>query len=496
MPLSLSRYRAYIYPVLLLLAACVTYLSFYGEPRALFWDENYHIASAQKHIDGVMYMEPHPPLGKMLMAVSETVLGTNQERDKSAFNGTDYLDGDNLPSDMSFYGFRLPSSLLMALSVLFLYGTLSRLCGNRHIAAAFSCLLIFDNALVIHARAAMLEGIQLFFILAAVYYTVRIITNPAPIRLRHYALLGVLIGLAIAVKINASILLLLFVFVYGVDQWPAIQQWRWRSLFLRLFQSVPAGVLPMLAVIGAVFYLHIGMGTELAPHSQYKASPAYLTHIRQGETWSPAAFKVGMQDHWRYMSEYADGVPRLDVCKPGENGSSAVGWPLGTKTINYRWSKHTVDGVTKVRYHTLVPNPVVWFSVAIGVVLSLGLIISRVVYQQPVADRRLFYWISAFTTLYISYMLVILQIERVMYLYHYLVPLVFGMINLALVCSYLFRHEIQLNRRHLWINLTAFVALVFTAFILLAPFTYSWELTEGQFNARNWFDYWKLELVR
>src|SRR5690606_12936153 len=125
----------------------------------------------------------------------------------------------------------------------------------------------------------------------------------------------------------------------------------------------------------------------------------------------------------------------------------------------------------------LVPNPVVWFSVAAGVVLSLGLIISRFVYQNPVADQRLFYWIAAFTTLYISYMLAILQIERVMYLYHYLVPLVFGMINLALVFSYIFRTEILANRRHLWINLGAFVLLVFTVFMIFAPFTYSWELT-------------------
>lgn len=496
MPLSLTTYRHLVYPALLLIAACVTYLSFYGEPRALFWDENYHIASAQKHIDGVMYMEPHPPLGKMLMAASETLLGANHGKDKSAFNSTDYIQGEDLPDQMSFYGFRLPSSVLMALSVLFMYGILRRVCGNSHIAAAFSCLLIFDNALVIHARAAMLEGIQLFFMLAAVYYCVRVITGPRPVHLRHYALLGVLIGLAVAVKVNAAILLLLFVFLYGVDQWPAIRQWRWLPLIKRLGQTVPAGVLPLVAVILGVFYLHIGTGTELASHTRYKASPAYVEHIRRGDTWSLAAFATAMPDHWRYMSEYADGVPRLDVCKPGENGSSALGWPLGTKTINYRWSKNTVDGVTRVRYHNLVANPVVWFSVAAGIVLSLGLMISRFVYQNPVTDQRLFYWIAAFTTLYLSYMIAILQIERVMYLYHYLVPLVFGMINLALVFSYIFRTDILAGKRHLWINLAAFVLLVFTVFIIFAPFTYSWELTEAQFNARNWFDFWKLELVR
>lgn len=491
-----QRYRHFIYPALLLVASCITYLSFYGEPRALFWDENYHIASAQKYIDGVMYMEPHPPLGKLLMAASETLLRTNSEGDKSAFTGTDYVTGDDLPEPMSFYGFRLPSTLLMALSVLLFYGIIRRITGNLHIAAAFSCLMIFDNALIIHSRAAMLEGIQLFFILAAVFYTVRSITRSQPVGLPQYALLGVLIGLAVAVKVNAAVLLLLFVFMYGADQWSAIRQWRWGALIKRLCVTVPSGVLPLVAVVLAVFYIHIGLGSELASHSRYKASKEYVQHINNGNTWTPAAFSAGIKDNWRYMSEYADGVPRLDVCKPGENGSSALGWPLGTKTINYRWSKNTVDGVTRVRYHNLVPNAVVWFSVAAGIVLSLGLMISRFVYNNPVKHNGLFYWICGFTTLYVSYMLAILQIERVMYLYHYLVPLVFGMINLALIVSYIFREEILTGSRHLWINLAGFVLLVFTVFIIFAPFTYSWELTEAGFNARNWFDYWKLELVR
>src|SRR5690625_4311237 len=90
-----------------------------------------------------------------------------------------------------------------------MYGILRRLTGLRLVAAAFSCLLIFDNALVVHSRAAMLEGIQIFFILAAIYYLVRTLTNDIAIRLRQYAILGVLVGLAVSVKANAAVLLLL-----------------------------------------------------------------------------------------------------------------------------------------------------------------------------------------------------------------------------------------------------------------------------------------------
>src|SRR5690554_1463631 len=485
------------YLLLLLLVSAAVYITGYGQPNALFWDENYHISSAEKYIEGVMYMEPHPPLGKLLMAASEKLLALNADKDKSAFTRTDYVRDNDLPDGgISYYGFRLPSTVLMALSALFMFGIIRRTTGNPHVALAFCFFLIFDNALVIHARSAMLEGIQLFFILASLYYAVRIVTSKQGPKLFQYALLGVLIGLAVAVKVNALVLLLLFVLVYGVDQWPAIKAFNMLELGKRLATTVPVAVAPVALTFFAVFYIHIGLGGQISPHKNYDASEAYQQAIKAGNIWSPSTFVVAMQDNLRYMSSYADGVPRLDVCKEGENGSAAIGWPLATKTINYRWSKRSVDGTTYVRYHNLVANPVVWFSVLAGMILSVGLIISRFIYNNPVKDKGLFYWICGFSGLYLSYMTAILQIERVMYMYHYLVPLVFGIINLALVFSYIFREQLLASSRHTYINLGLLVAFTVGVFFVFAPFTYSWELTEAQFELRDWFAYWKLQVVR
>ena len=496
----LKTYARFIYPALILLVSLGIYFPFYGSPQAMFWDENYHVASAQKHIDGVMYMEPHPPLGKMLMAVGEVMFGGNGAVDKHKLLETDYLTGDNAPAAMTYKGFRWPSVIMMAFSVLFFYGILNAITRRAWLAAAFTSLVIFDNALVIHSRAAMLEGIQLFFILGALYYFVRIATNfihhQKTILLKHYALLGVWIGLAIAVKVNAFILLLLFVMLFGVDQWSAIKQWNWRALITRLATTVPSGVIPVAAVFFAVFYVHIGMGTTIVKERTYKASPEYLAQVRAGNTWSPSTFMLGMRDNWKYMSEYADGVPRLDVCKPDENGSYAMGWPLSKKTISYRWDKNTVDGKVVVKYKYLIGNPIVWFSVLGGIILSVGLIIGRYVYNSPIKDEKLFYWICAFTALYLSYMIAILQIERVMYLYHYLVPLIFGAINLALVFNYIYRDEVLANNKHTIINLSLFALLVIAVFAFFSPFTYGFGLTEDQFEMRNWFSFWKLQVVR
>lgn len=496
----LKTYSRFIYPAVILVISLGIYFPYYGSPQAMFWDENYHVPNAQKHIDGVMYMEPHPPLGKMLMAVGEVLFGGNEKVDKSKLLETDYLTGENAPPEMTYKGFRWPSTVMMALSTLFFFGIISCITQRAWLAAAFTTLVIFDNALVIHSRATHLDGIQLFFVLAAIYYFTRTVTrythHQIPIKWQHYALLGLMIGLGITVKVTAAILLLLFVMLFGVDQWSNIKRWNWQALAKRFALTVPAATIPVALAFFAVFYIHIGLGSKVHQDRTYKASPEYLNQIRMGDTWSFKTFSLGMRDNWKFMSEYADGVPRLDVCKPDENGSYAMHWPLSSKTISYRWDKDTVNGKTITKYKYLIGNPIVWFSVLGGIILSVGLIIGRVVYNHPIKDEKLFYWICAFTGLYVTYMLAILQIERVMYLYHYLMPLVFGAINLALVFNYIYRDEVLANNKHTIINASLFALLVIAVFAFFSPFTYGFGLTEDQFELRNWFSFWKLQVVR
>src|SRR4051794_39635298 len=55
-----------------------TYFREYRLPTVTFWDESYHIPSAAKYLQGVFFMEPHPPLGKMLIAWGEKLLDANR----------------------------------------------------------------------------------------------------------------------------------------------------------------------------------------------------------------------------------------------------------------------------------------------------------------------------------------------------------------------------------------------------------------------------------
>ncbi len=493
--ISKARLQLWLGPLLILIAATCTFGSRYWTPESLFWDENYHVASAHKQLAGVMYMENHPPLGKMLIALGERVTAANVGLDTSRVLQRDHISNGLLPTGYSYAGVRLASVLCMILAAPLLYGLIRLITGSAWSALVFSGLMVFDNALIVHTRAAMLEGMQIFFVLLALYVFARLL-RARQIALWHYPLLGALIGLVVSVKLNGAVLMLLLVALFAVDQWQNLMQRNWRWLLMRLAQSMPLSLLGLLGVFLGVFYVQIAGNTELIATRTYKASPDYLAHLQAGTTWTPSGFVVGLRDHLRYIAEYSDGVPRLEICKPGENGSHPLRWPLGAKTINYRWNKDTVDGRAEVSYTYLAGNPLVWLPVLLGVLLSTSLLISRFVYGQPIADRRLFLWSVLFTALYLAYMVAMLQVERVMYLYHYLLPLIFGIVNLAVVHAYVFGRGLEAGSVHTRINLAVYLSLVIAVFAFFSPLTYGSALTPEQFELREWFDVWRLEPVR
>ncbi|MDZ7922634.1 MAG: phospholipid carrier-dependent glycosyltransferase [Marinagarivorans sp.] len=496
LPLFWAQHKSWLTPGILLALSLLMYLAGLQYPKSMFWDENYHVVSAQKHVDGVMYMEPHPPLGKMLLGLSESVFNPNANIDLTALHSTDYLKGDEMPKGMEFWAYRLPSALMMALSVWFLYQILFRITRYRFLAFIFSLYMIFDNAMVLHSRAAMLEGIQFFFILMSLWYFVRTVTNKEVISLKHYVILGLIIGLVTAVKVNGLVLTLIYGMLLLEDKGQALLKGEFLVVIERAILSVAAFFAALAFIFCLVFYVHIGMGTKVIAGHTYKASPAYLESLKTNGSFSFTTFRHGLKDNLTYMSEYADGVPRLDNCKDTENGSYYARWPFGGKGINYRWSKDTYDGVVKVGYAYLVGNPLIWLSVIAGILLSISLLLGRFVFDLPVKDERLFMYILYFTGLYVSYMVAIAQIDRVMYLYHYFVPLLFGIINAALVFAYVFKDGLLTGSRFTTVNLALLGVMVVAVFAYFSPLTFNLPITEGQFELRNWFSLWNIEVIR
>src|SRR3990167_2279693 len=95
--------------VLILALSYFTYFHNYWNPSDVFCDENYHVASAEKYLNGVFFMEQHPPLGKLLIAAGEKIL--NVSTNDTQFLDTNYATG-NFEDGFSIVGYRFLPALL------------------------------------------------------------------------------------------------------------------------------------------------------------------------------------------------------------------------------------------------------------------------------------------------------------------------------------------------------------------------------------------------
>lgn len=477
--------RSLLMAAFLLVLSYFTVVHNFWSPAALFWDENYHIASAQKYMNGVYFMEPHPPLGKLVVAAGEWLLDFNERDDQ--FIGTDYAR--NPPEGFVFAGYRLFPTLLAWLSVPVFFWIFLLLTGRRSWAALFSFLLIFDNAFLVHSRSAMLDSTMLFFCLLLILFFL-LLSNTSR---KSIAWLAVGFGASFAAALTTKVFSLLFVLLFPLLLW---RMWpRWKK-FGRFCLFAAAGFVP---VYVGVWYAHFAIGqniqTGLPDKGYYQASEEYKAILDEGRTTSPLAFPTMLSDSLAFVSHYQKGVPELNLCKEDENGSPFFFWPLGAQSISYRWS--TPNG-RDYQYLFLQVNPVVWWLGVLGLLLTFVILLGRALLpvQGSMDPNRRFYLLS-FAFLYVGFMGAISQIDRVMYLYHYFLPLFFSFFLLALcfmeldrIGSWKMRDEQKTSM------LFVMGALIVMSFSFYRPLTYYEPLSDEQFQRRAFFPLWELTCVK
>jgi dolichyl-phosphate-mannose-protein mannosyltransferase len=92
-------------------------------------------------------------------------------------------------------------------------------------------------------------------------------------------------------------------------------------------------------------------------------------------------------------------------------------------------------------------------------------------------------------------MAVMVRAERVMYLYHYFIPLIFSYCIAALMFCYGFGERYTQRRAWVVAALLLIVLQLVAAFWFFAPLTYYEPLTAREFLQRAWFEHWRLEPV-
>lgn len=490
----IARLDQFLPLVNVLFFSLAVYFFAYDSQQKIFWDENYHVTSAQRYIEGVAHFEAHPPLGKLLIAAGEMLAGTNSDVDKHRLVFDKHISGDDLPDNFSFFGMRLMSTVFGFLSCVVFYFIVLRLSRNTLYAMFLSSLFIFENAFVVHFRAAHLDAFQMFFVLLFLLNIISYWLNCKPIRSWQYAWLGALCSLAIMVKVNAVVLAVFFVFLFFKETgyWSRLRCID-LSFFVQLLRKAMSALLGAVVVVSSVFYISLLMADKLPEQSSpiFKKdttfmSPIYLDYLQGKRSLNVEVVGAAIANYYTFMKSEHLGVAVLDLDSPAETGSSVWMWPLEQRNINYRWD--SVNGYT--RYVQLAGNHFSWLLGVLAVVSALALIVYHRLSGLKLSERgkNIYQLLEVFMFAYLAFMALHwwLSEQRVMYLYHYFIGLLFSYTLFVLV--FLLCTEISQRFARQSFKFVMVLAIAITGcFYFVAPLTYSLPLDKGACERQNSF---------
>ncbi|MFN9174557.1 MAG: phospholipid carrier-dependent glycosyltransferase [Synechocystis sp.] len=391
-----------IISIIILMASYAVYFHNYDYPEAGFWDENYYVATAQRYLNGIFFLHEHPPLGQMLIALGEKLLHANILSDQ-------FIDLDKVndfPPGFSFRGYRFLPVLCASLTALVFFGILLLLTKSHLFAFLLSLLYLFDNALIVHSRGAMLDSpLMLFISLTLLCFLLVLRWRKNTNRLIIYSIgFGVSLALAITTKYPGAILFILI---------PALG---WK-----LFNSPRKCLISMGIILSSftiifilVWQINFSIMQNVNPNLKngglYTKNNIYNEIIINKKYQSLLYLPKMLMASMEYSADINNHISPLNLCKTDENGSPPFFWPFGARSINYRWE--TPDGKS-YRYLYLQANPVIWLMGLWGVIATTSLMFASMFFrlQEPIKNQFL---MITFLALYWSYMFVLTYLNRFM----------------------------------------------------------------------------------
>ena len=357
---------------LLLLAALLVRIAWLTLPaNSLIFDEKYYVNAARVLLGwtvqpGAPYagspvgLDPnteHPPLGKLLMALSMAIFGDNG------------------------LGWRLPSVIagMVALGALF---AIVRSAGESfRLGLLVVGLVAFENLSLVHGRIGTLDMLVLAPLLVGAALALR----------GHWAAAGALTGLALLVKLTAiyGLLALLILAVLGL-----LSVWR-RERRLRWVDLRPLG-------LTVLTFLVVGLGG------------LWLLDMRFSSFSNPF-------EHLRHMIDYGAHLARSVIgpgpCP--SNASTPWQWLVNECQMSYLRVDVTIKAGVKIisaqspiDFRGLI-NPVLLGALPLAFVCTGWLAFAQ--------RNRLAVWSLVWAAAnYLPYLVLALVSERVMYLYYFL----------------------------------------------------------------------------
>lgn len=366
--------------ILLLVLGFVTRLPFLGTPGEVIFDEVHYGKFVDAYTTtGKYFFDVHPPWGKLVPAFLLKVSGYTGGQSFEKI-GTPY-------SEANVWAIRIFACVLGSLTPLLIFLLLSLLGAGLPACLLGGCVFALDNGFILQSRLLMLYSPLIFFQIAALIFMLLAFE-------RSYfgmlALCGLCAGLALGTQFTG----LTASFVAGMI-FLTLSRKKKYSLAHSL-QGVGCFALAFLAIYLLGFYLHF--------HLLPLPGPGDAFYVLQGKFWADLVklHEVMYSASATLTSSHPDMSPWY-------------AWPMMTKPIFY-W-------IGKNASIYLLGNPLVW-------TVGSYFLLYATFFWPSKRSRPFLFWVP-FLLFGVAFFPLTLM-KRVMFLYHYLIPILFGWIYLVL----------------------------------------------------------------
>ena len=492
----------------------------YQSPNGYIFDEVYFAQDACKDLVGLDYLDPEPPLAKLVIAAGIVVGGTWLHYDRGhniAAAKTCETEG-TLPG-FGTWGWRLASLLFGTALVPLIYLIALRMWPDRFFATVAALLMTFDGMAFVQSRIAMIDAVALALLLLA-YWVFHLHRDAVTTRRWWWTLaaLGMTLGMSVAAKWTtlAALGTMVVVLVVGwlltrlrVDSpgrdWSlGSEPWRRLSTVGPRDRFVRAYIyLVFLVVIPGAVYTASYFRYNSIPHCSTVTTgglevpstcpadhppPPVLRLGKVGPIWIPTGLDAVGYIHQMVVHDQWSFDYHAHLTATHTYGSAWYSWPFLLRPVAYYYQDNLgyADGSHQpLRAEVFnLGNPALWWAS-----------IPALIYCAIFAVRRRSYAPALIVLAFLAAWLPFSRVTRVMFLYHMFGGLPFMILALSFALARLRHARVRLSLgsatlptlegRHLAI---AYLALVVVVFIFFYPLWAGLPITGDQWTQRIWFN--------
>jgi dolichyl-phosphate-mannose-protein mannosyltransferase len=432
------------------------------QPNAVVFDEVYFKEFAGHYLAHTFYIDVHPPLANLLYAAVARIAA---------------IPADTLLGDAPVSVLRVLPALCGTLIVPLGYVLLRQLGATRRVATLGGVALLCENALLVDTRFSLVEPLIMCAGLATLTSYLGARASHGARRWGLLALAALLAGASLSLKWTGASALAMILALWAFDAWHS-----------RPIATRTLGEGAVLVAIPTAVYV-----TTFAVHF------ALLTHIGVGQSAMPPVFHRTLigdptYDSTVHVSLVAKIRDAHAVMSRGNFGLRFTTHPASSRWYTWPIMKHPIAlweneraGPDQRQVVVLLGNPVLWWGALAGVIGAAVWLLRR---KSVSATHRfaVAFLVGGFAINFVPFIF----IRRLMYLYHYLFALVFGVLVsvywLGTIMGWnerdepLFSFESRRSARLYW----AVFALVVLSFLYFLPLSYGFVMSQTAFDARFW----------